>query len=163
MKHVTIVSAVFLMAATAVNALSCLPSDIRQSYQDAAKAKDGYVIATGRIIFDEKKLPKQDFAHQERAKPNNFLPAKFRGMAMGKNGFTIPYNPEITINAQCYGPWCAGMNSGMEYLVFLRRTASGDVLEINPCGGFAYGNPTPEMRDAMLACYRGKSCKPTRP
>ena len=143
-------------------ALSCMPYGVTDAYRDAAAAEGDYVVVHGRLTFDESRLPQVDWANQAATPDHTRIPAQIDGASLTRAGFTATFRSPIEIDVQCFGPWCAGAESGIDYLAFLKRENGRYLLEITPCGGFSFGGPDPEQLDQVLACLQGKSCKPTR-
>lgn len=141
-------------------ALTCLPHDVARTFQQAAEAEEPYIVVHGALQFDETRLPKMDMANQHQTPPETLIPAQITGKALSHDGFTIPFDRKITLNAQCFGPWCAGATSGADYLAFLEKRADGYRLSVTPCGGFGFGSPSQEMLDTVKACFRGEQCDP---
>lgn len=142
-------------------ALSCLPHDVARTFQQAAEAEDAYIVVHGALRFDETRLPKMDMANQQQTPPDTLIPAQITGKALSHDGFTIGFDRKITLNAQCFGPWCAGAISGMDYLAFLEKRADGYRLSITPCGGFGFGSPSKAKLDTVKACFGDGPCAPT--
>lgn len=151
--------AILLATPTTAFSLSCSPYDAIDAYHDAAKSDDAYVVAHGKLSFDESKLPKVDWERQEDTKPDNFLSGRFQAKSLTRKGFSSPFEREIDINIQCMGPWCGGLANGVEYLVFLKRDGDRYVLETNACGGFAFAEPTQATLSEITACMQGKRCE----
>lgn len=151
---------VLAMLATQGWALSCVPHDVAFVYQEADRSEDRYVVVLGRLEFDSAALPRRDLSGQEDTPPDTLIPARVDGRAMGRAGFTVPFEAEITLNAQCFGPWCAGAMSGVAYLSFLQTTPDGYLLRLDPCGGMGFAEPTPDAVAQVLACFRGEACIP---
>ncbi|MFK7753226.1 MAG: hypothetical protein AB8B51_11830 [Sedimentitalea sp.] len=150
-----------LICAQPVWALSCLHFGPRDAYIEARDAPERYVVVTGTLRFDEKKLPKADPTHQH-APRNTRIPARFAGKALARGGFTQPFAQNITLEVDCYGPWCASAQSGQTYLAFLAQSDNGYQLSVNPCGGFAFAKPVPKVLRQMRTCFNGGLCPPTR-
>ncbi|MCK8464689.1 hypothetical protein MUY35_12585 [Aliiroseovarius sp. S1339] len=140
-------------------ALSCMPYNAISAYRDAAKSSDDYVVVLGDLRFDTRKLPKVDWNNQEDTKPDNHLTGRITGKSLTRKGFTNAFERQIDINVQCLGPWCAGLAQGT-HLVFLKRENGAYLLETNPCGGFAHGDPTPAVLKKIEGCMRGERCDP---
>ncbi|WP_417524628.1 hypothetical protein [Marinovum sp.] len=149
-----------LLWAAGAQALTCLPHDVAATYRDAEKSEDRYMVVLGQMSFDEGLLPKTDMANQQNNPPDTRIPARLKGEALTRAGFNHPYDEEIVLNAQCYGPWCAGAVTGNEVLAFVNLDAETPEVTINPCGGFAFGSPTPEMTEQVIACHNGGDCTP---
>jgi len=141
-------------------ALSCLPHDIARSYAEADQAEETYVIVRGVLVFDETALPVADMDRQHETPPNTVIPAQLTGQALTRDGFTLPFDQPITLNAQCFGPWCAGARSGIEYLGFLEHTGEGYGLTVTPCGGFGFPEPSEKTLERVQSCFRGGPCAP---
>jgi hypothetical protein len=155
--------AVLMTIPTAASALSCRPYNAIAAYHDAVKSDDAYVVAHGTLRFDETKLPKVDWQHQEDVKPHNFLSGRIDGQSLTRAGFTAQFERDIDISVQCHGPWCSGLTSGAEYLVYLKKVGDGYLLETNPCGGFAFQDPDRATLSKVTACLNGKRCDPDLP
>jgi hypothetical protein len=151
-----------LLAASAgpVLALSCLPQDIARTYAEAAQADETYIVVRGVLIFDETALPVPDMSRQHKIPPNTEIPARLTGQALTPEGFTLPFDRAITLNVQCFGPWCAGATSGIAYLGFLEQRDEGYSLTVTPCGGFGFPNPSDRTLERVQTCIRGGPCTP---
>jgi len=148
--------------ATPALALSCRPPDVARTYHSAAEAEAAYVVVHGTLDFDERRLPKADMSDQASIPPSTRIPAQITGQALTLSGFDHAFDRQITLDLRCFGPWCAGAVSGIPYLAFLQRTDAGYVLELDPCGGFGFSEPTDEMLTRVEGCYQGKACNPAR-
>ncbi len=141
-------------------ALSCLRPDLARTYQQAASAKEVYIIVQGILSFDESKLPVVDYQHQESIPHDTYIPAQLRGQSLTLDGFDAAFDQPITLNAKCFGPWCAKPASGLPYLAFLQRTDSGYMLVLDPCGGFGFPEPTEALTAKAVQCFQGGACMP---
>jgi len=157
-----LITALFCTCAGPAVALSCLPQDLNQTFQDAAQSEDAFVVVLGKVLFKKSQLPKTDFNNQQATKPDNLISARIQGRALNHDGFVVPFNREIVLNVQCYGPWCSSMEPGKQYLTFLRKANGGYLLETNPCGGFAISQPSKKTLEQVKACFRGEECKPAK-
>nr|WP_275116191.1 hypothetical protein [Aliiroseovarius subalbicans] len=144
-------------------ALSCMPYHVSDAYRDAAASADAYVIVRGVLSFDEGLLPKVDWEHQQDTPQNTLFEAQFDGHALTRNGFFSPFTQPIQVDVQCFGPWCSHLTSGQDYLAFLKQTEGGFLLETNPCGGFAFGQPSKDMLRQVQTCQRGGRCPRSSP
>jgi len=144
-------------------ALSCLPPDAARTYQQAAEAEEAYIVVHARLEFDAAALPRTDWQDQAASPPHTLIPARMTGQALTKTGFDLPFDRPITLDAQCFGPWCAGATPGTSYLAFLKRTEDGYLLALDPCGGMGFADPTPENLRRVETCYSGGICAPQTP
>lgn len=155
--RVPVLSALFSLFASGVMALSCMPHDPATVYQDAAKSDQRYFVILGELTFDASRLPKTDWNNQADTPPETRIPARLDGKSLGPGGFHTRFDGQVTLNAQCYGPWCAGAVSGARYLAFVN--ADNRELVISPCGGFGFAEPSQQTIDTMLHCHRGAACE----
>lgn len=144
-------------------ALSCLPHSLEASYQEAAQAEETYVVVHGRLTFDAEDLPEVDLQNQQNTPAMTRIDARLEGMSMRHSGFDLPFEQNVTIALECYGPWCAQAQTGQDVLAFLRKEAEGYVLATNPCGGMLFHAPDTDMLDRVQACFDGAPCEPERP
>jgi len=143
-----------------VHALSCMRPDVATSYARFAASDDLYVVLYGRFDFDEGALPQPPRHNPNLTEPNNLISANFKGHSLSRDGFKTPFQTTLTLNAKCFGPWCAGMAANSPVMAFVRKDAEGYTLAINPCGGVAFAEPNPEMLQQAQACMQGKTCAP---
>ena len=85
------------------------------------------------------------------------VPARFDGFALGLAGFTRPLQTTVTLQPSCLGPRCGSMGQGV-WLVFAQRTEDGYRVAVDPCGGWAFQNPSEAVLDALAGCLRGEAC-----
>lgn len=149
-----------VLCAQIAQALSCLPHDVAATYHEAADSDDRFMIVLGEMRFDESLLPKTDLANQNDTPPDTRVPARLKGQALTHSGFLHPYDEEIVLNAQCFGPWCAGAVSGMRYLAFVNLDRDRPEVTVTPCGGFAFGAPSADLEKQVLQCHNGGTCEP---
>lgn len=143
-------------------ALSCMPYSARQAFQDASDSPDRYVVVHGQLAFNPADLPVVDMSHQDRIQPDNFMRASLTGFSLTGSGFNARFVQQIQVNVQCFGPWCGSISSGPDYLMFLKQTSTGYLLETDPCGGFAFYDPAPETLNDMHQCLLGEECQPVQ-
>ncbi|MEO3413463.1 hypothetical protein AAFO92_02275 [Roseovarius sp. CAU 1744] len=158
MKRILLSFALSVAAGPALS-LSCMPVDVASSYQEADASGKSYVIVHGKLEFDEGKLPKVDIARQDQTPPETDIPARLSGKSLTKSGFSAAFDQPITLRVSCLGPWCGGAATDTDYLSFLERTETGFVLQVTPCGGFDFSEPTRAMVDTVTRCHQGKSCR----
>jgi hypothetical protein len=130
-------------------ALSCVRPTVERSFAQAQASDDYYAVVRGRLTFDESKIPKTQLN-------SNDAP----GSSLSQAGFKTPFDRKITIELRCFGPWCGSAVSGSEYLGFMKNTASGYALSIDPCQSQVFPEPTPQMLDAVTDCLNGAACSP---
>ena len=138
-------------------ALSCIPPSVERSYGYAQDAEEQYVVVSGRLTFDERKLPKK--TKNPNDAPNlTKIPATLSGHILSQAGFVTPFDQEITIDLRCFGPWCGSASSGVDHLAFVKKTDAGYSLTIDPCYSAVFPKPTQQMLDAATACMNGAVC-----
>lgn len=149
-----------MLTAQPTLALSCMPYSPEQAFWDAAASPDRYVVVHGRLDFNPQLLPQVDWTGQDQAPPDTEFAASFTGFSLTRNGFDARFVRSIRVRVQCFGPWCASLEPGRDYLAFLKKQGGGYLLETNPCGGFAFAAPTPEMIGRIETCFQGGPCDP---
>lgn len=147
-----------LVAASPLHALSCVPYGLDNAIYEVATSEDGYVAAVGTLTFNERKLPKVDMSRQDDTPPITLIPARLKGTALNKKGFTQPFSTRLDLAIKCYGPWCSSAQSGTEALVFLQKTDTGYTLNTNPCGGHIFANPSKADLKQVEQCYLQGNC-----
>lgn len=152
-----------LLIASPALSLSCLPYGPGDAFREAAASEDSYVVVLGTLEFDESKLPKVDWDHQEQTPEHTIFGATLTGHQLSSTGFDTDFAQSIQVDVQCLGPWCGGLTSGIDYVAFLKQTDAGLLLETNPCGGFDFGAPSQEVIDQVISCVQGKDCPSAQP
>lgn len=156
MKRGFILSVMLAVLASPAVALSCLRPDVVRSYHQAAGAEEHYVVVHGELRFDQSRLPD---AELNDSPPSTRIAAKLSGHALSNGTFSHPFDRSIKLDVLCFGPWCGVAKSGVDYLAFLEVREGGYILKINPCGGQAFAEPTPEMLRQVEQCNAGGPCK----
>lgn len=149
-------SMAFVLAAGPALALSCLRPDVARTYNQASEAEQAYVVVSGALRFDETRLPENDGTKNDRR--NVTIPARLEGTSLSRAGFTTPFARDITLEVRCFGPWCGGAQSGVEYLVFLEKHGRNLVMVADPCGSWAFPEPSAEQVRQVETCIGGLEC-----
>jgi len=144
-------------------ALSCLPNDVARTFQelDADSARWGAVV--GRLDFDEGRLPRVDWDQQAQTPAETRLRAQLVGHSLGPDGWTTPFQANVSLIVECWGPWCAQPQSGRRYLVFVKREPHGRLAFADPCGTRLIANPSPDDLDRLHLCFVDGPCAPQPP
>jgi hypothetical protein len=160
-KLVTLAALASISAGPALS-LSCLRPDAERSFAQAAASDDRYIVVHGRFSFDESTMP----AFDERSDSETLdpIPARFSGMALNRDGFTIRYSTDLWLQPTCAGIWCGGMQPADDVLAFVRDRGDGTYeLELGPCPFWVFNDPEPGVLDKMAACLAGtEQCEPGR-
>lgn len=151
---IRLLALILAAAAAPVFALSCTTVDVAWSYQNAADSEKRYVVLLGQFSFDETALPYK----QHEVPQSALIETEFSGVSLSKKGFETPFSGLVTLNAECFGPFCSTLQSGLETLAFVEKTNDGYVLTTSPCGGFAYQNPIQAQIEMVVSCHNGRSC-----
>ena len=153
-------SMAFVLAAGPALALSCLRPDVARTYNQASEAEQAYVVVSGALRFDETRLPENDGTNNDRR--NVTIPARLEGTSLSRAGFTTPFARDITLEVRCFGPWCGGARSGVEYLVFLEKHGRKLVMVADPCGSWAFPEPSADQVRQVETCIGGLECAPPK-
>lgn len=144
------------LAASPVGALTCAPPDPVTSFHRADAAPERHRALVGTLSFDDAALPPP----ANEAPPSlPDVPARLDGAAILPNGGS-PGSFGVTIRPTCAGSWCGWIPSGESWLLFVREEREALVVEVGPCGGWAFMDPTQAQLDAVTACLRGEACGP---
>lgn len=138
-------------------ALSCLEPTVEFSYAAAAASEESYLIGVGVLMFDPALVPRSTNG-VERPVPITRIPAKISGKAFNGVGFDQEFETNVEMIVSCIQSWCPVVTSGQEHLVFLKETEATIELAIDPCGGTAFPEPTAELLDQVLTCFKGGNC-----
>lgn len=152
-----------LLGAGQAAALSCLRPDLARSFNQATASEKTYVVLYGTFDFDLRKLPQVDWDRQQDVKPDNPIRARFTGHSLSRQGFVPSSIKRMTLNAQCFGPWCSALAPDTPYLAFVEKIGDRYTLAISPCGGFAFANPTQDQLDQVTTCFQGSPCAEETP
>ncbi|HGG04792.1 MAG TPA: hypothetical protein ENK28_04985 [Aliiroseovarius sp.] len=155
-------AAVLLSALTAgpVAALSCMPYAPQQAFQDASTSPDPYVIVHGKLSFNPADLPKGFDERGGGPTEETLFTASMVGFSLTAAGFNNRFIRNIKVHAACAGPWCATLETGEDYLLFLKKVGQNYLLEITPCPGFSFLNPSAEVLNDIHQCLLGEACTP---
>jgi hypothetical protein len=148
---------VSLIAPAQAFALSCVPPSVEFSYATATKSEDTYLLGTGTLVFDQTLMPRSTVG-VERPYEMTRIPAKVSGMAFTGAGFDQKFEADVELIVRCIQSWCPAVDSEKEHLLFLKQAETNYELALNPCGGAAFPEPTTEMLDEVLACFKDGNC-----
>lgn len=82
---------------------------------------------------------------------------RMRGKALSANGFTTPFEAEVTVRLSCLSIWCGGVPGPQLVIAFLKTSESGYQLEMDPCASHIH-DQTEAAR--LVACHRSGDCTP---
>lgn len=136
-------------------ALSCLPPDIARTYAEAKQSEKLYLVVRGKLSFNEARLPKTDWKNQQDTPENTAIRARLNGQSLGRSGFNTKFASNVTLNVRCFGPWCGGIASGTRVVAFVEKNDSGYSVEITPCGGLTFAEPSNGQIDQLINLHRG--------
>lgn len=142
------------MSAGQASALSCISPDPVRAYENAAAASETYYVLYGTFDFDAKVMPKSTRAAGATAEPAP-VSAMFRGNGLSKTGFNLRFDQAVTLQSMCAGPWCGTATPHIPALAFVRVDGDQLVVEIGPCGGQVFENPTQSDLDTIVQCING--------
>ena len=142
-----------------VQALSCVPPDVRWSFNHADESEDRYFVLRGRFEFPDYTFPESTDPNQDRSLR---VQTQFTGHVFTRRGFTNPKTQDVTLEISCLGPWCGGAVPNQEYVAFAKETDAGLVVEVSACS-WALLNPSPGQEAQLIDCVNGRSCKPDFP
>lgn len=154
-----LIAALGLTVAQPAWSLSCLRPDIARDFANAAASEDSYILVKGDLFFDETKLPRREDATPSQMPEGADIPAWFDGYSLTSDGFTRRFQRDVILRVNCVASWCGSTSKGA-HLAFLKRADTDFIMQIGPCGGMAYRDPTPGQERTVTSCMRGEGCDP---
>ena len=158
MTRLGVVLAALIALAEPAFALSCAAPDIARDFEGAAQSEDTYIIVKGDLFLDETELPDRTDQRTSRARSSVDITGWLAGYSLTKDGFTKRFERDVILRVSCLGPWCGGTTKG-DHLAFLKLEDRQWVMQIAPCPGMTYANPTAEQEQKAVACFRGDRCE----
>ncbi len=159
MRHPILLAALSLILAQPALALSCLRPDVLRQYTDARDSTDLYSMVIGTFAeTPEIAIPERDAegSYPNGTKADTIL--RFSGRELGSDGFSAPFDGDITVRASCLSVWCASPPvTDAEVFVTLKHADDTLLLELSPCPT----NALPWTADdeaRVLNCHRFKKC-----
>ena len=151
-----------MLASGPALALSCMRPDVATSYRDAADSADSYLVVLGRLTHDEP-ASAETMRNPDRVDdPPQTFEARIAGHFLNGESFGGDIAVPVTVTVGCVSVWCAPVPPAeAEVLAFVRHDAEGYYLDVGPCGGRYFTDPTQEQIDRVLACHAGGDCAPS--
>lgn len=147
-----------IFIATQSVALSCPPLSIEDDYLFHSKAKERYILVTGKLT-NKRNVVLGPKTQGVGAQSENFT-ATFVGRQATRAGFTNQLKTTVAVSAVCGGPWCGSVTVDKPMIAFLEITPYGHELTVGPCGGSVTYSPTKDIKHRALQCLRGGVCTP---
>ncbi len=147
-----ILAAMVALVAGQVSALSCMRPDPLAAFAQAAASDDTYYVLYGTLDFDASKQPQ---GVQNAPRDPAPIPAFFRGHGLTTAGFTSRFDAPVTLQISCAGPWCGQATPHKAAVIFARVSGDQVLVEVGPCGGRVFPEPTRAVRDALTQCMSG--------
>lgn len=157
MIRLAAVVATALACASPVWSLSCVAPDIARDYKRAAESPDTYIVVLGDLFFDETALPGRMDRGATTQRDGLEIAGWLRGRSLTGDGFTKAFERDVTLRVSCLGPWCGSTGKGL-HLAFLKQEKMDLVIELGPCPGMTYPDPSAEQQARVLSCFRGEAC-----
>jgi hypothetical protein len=153
-----VTAALMTLTATQSLALSCLRPDPVETFQRLAAAEERYFVLYGTLDFDERLLPEPDLTNQDPSPEP--IPGHFTGKGLSRQGFTTDYIANVTLQIQCFGPWCGGAASGVPAVWFVPFSDPPATLQADPCGSMTFYEPSDAAVEMLESCMAGGVCTP---
>ncbi|MDT0681841.1 hypothetical protein RM543_04020 [Roseicyclus sp. F158] len=148
-----LVAAATLSAGQAA-ALSCLRPDPVRIYTQARDAEEAFRIAYGQLDLSAVSFPQMESYDVGAPETRDFPGIPFEGHAITKDGFTVPVSTPVTVRLSCLGPWCPTPPGPEPMMMALEQIGDDWRVDINACGGDAYGQPSKGQLERVVACHR---------
>ena len=112
---------VVAVSASPAAALSCLPWGPTDAYLEAAGSSHVYNVIAGELRFDETLLPRSHSENPNDMPPLSRIPAQLTGKLLEGKHFARRVSVPAVLEVECLGPWCAGVHSGADYVMFAEQ------------------------------------------
>lgn len=148
-----------ILASGPAFSLSCLKPDAVTQYEAARDSRDLYSLVIGTIQSDDPiAIPKQDLAGTGTEPKSADTAVRVSGRVLTSQGFTNPFDQEVTLRATCISVWCpSAPETDREVFAALKHVEEDLVLEISACPS----NALPWTADdeaRVLNCHRFETC-----
>ncbi|SEP58094.1 hypothetical protein SAMN05428995_101162 [Loktanella sp. DSM 29012] len=140
------------LAGTQAAALSCIAPDPLEAFDRANASTAPYLLLTGRIMLNQP-------APDPITKPGVFA-GRIEGVGLSQTGFDVPFAEDVRVAVSCAGPWCGGIPTEDDVLVFLNAEGDVPTIEIGACGGWIFAAPDAALQDRLTACLNDGMCAP---
>ena len=151
MRQLALAGLIAVIAGQA-SALSCMPPDPVAAFQRASDSTSTHYVLYGTLDFDARLLPKGN--RMPLPSPRRFL-RFFRGNGLSPTGFNLRFDQPVTLQSVCAGSWCGGAPTHTPALAFVRVVGDELLLEVGPCGGQLFPEPSKAVLETMLQCING--------
>ena len=147
---------VYLSLASQALALSCLRPDVARSFDNFEATGLPYAVVRGTLQFDVAKLPQ---AGSKSPPPRlTKIQAHLTGQSLTSSGFETSFDHPVTLEVKCLAAWCGGAKPDADYLLFVERSAAGYSVNLGPCGGSEFLNPSADALRRVQQCFNGGAC-----
>ncbi|MGR3501978.1 hypothetical protein [Pseudaestuariivita sp.] len=107
-------------------------------------------VAPGVVKYDEGSFPPASTLYE----------ARMVGVALGPDGFDVPFDAPFTLEVQCFLEHCGYMGEDIPVLTFLRAEDGVYSASVSICPVFTFHSPSPEELAIVVECQRGGTCEP---
>ncbi|WP_458791882.1 hypothetical protein [Yoonia sp. MH D7] len=145
-------AAISILFAGQAAALSCLPPDAVQTFNTLSADEANYFVLYGALDFDTEKQPQGVVNEPRNPDP---VPARFTGKGLTETGFDNDFIRDVTLQPLCAGPWCGSAAAQVPSLIFAKVAGDNIIIEVSPCGGTIFPEPSPATLENMTACMAG--------
>ncbi len=152
MKQLVTMLVGFVCLATQAQSLSCIRPNLARSFNWYQESEDRYRMAVGSV--SNLQSPGKYIPGQMRA-----IRADFTGRLFGLSGLGPVTTTRIILTSTCIASWCGNFpKPNVNSVVFLKSRKTGPVLEIPPCPGGYFPNPSHQTIELLQACLRYGKC-----
>ncbi len=138
--------------ATQAVALSCVPPDIKNTFNYLHAAPKTDVMGLGKVTAME---PVPEYIRGE----DRHISAQFEGAFLRKSGQTKQQTVLLTVDITCVSVWCGNFpKTDKQMLVFLQKTDIGYQMESGPCGRHFKISPTSKDIRGLKQCLKNNGC-----
>lgn len=159
MKRLAAILCFTLLSVGQAAALSCLRPTIESGFKYHSQAEETYLLVLGTLTNKRSVVSRVKQSGSRDARGESFV-ATFTGVQATRSGFDRQLKVTVAVKGTCLASWCGGVNTGMEMITFLEKTAYGYTLSEGPCGGAVFYNPDKDMKRRAHQCLLGGVCEP---
>ncbi|MGB0844896.1 MAG: hypothetical protein ACPGVN_09165, partial [Alphaproteobacteria bacterium] len=154
------------------SALSCVRPNFASTFNNLDEAPETYWVGyghlhkTGRVVEITPPNFPTDLGVNDPAAINFPKPkiydAEYHGGFLDGNTLVLNRTYKVKVEATCLGPWCGNFPAeDTPMLLMMQQGPEGMTLKMGPCPGPVQQGPTKAQIEAIQACLRFGTCRPS--
>ncbi len=152
----------FLCATQTANALSCMIPDHLRIYTSARDSDDHFSFVIGQVTPLAPAYVPRNESGKHPFSATSEAPAQLVGRALASDGFTIPYDGEVTLRLSCFSNACGSVPyPGTEVFIALKHEGNARIVHLDACASKTLRS-TEEAEQRIVDCHRFGKCDAAR-